>query len=148
MKESPGVKAAVTLGSRVGARVGYWNRDLGELGGGGLGATHFLSPCPPQAPAGQRPLPAPGLPEGAPAPGSAGCCPLGQQASEELGGGAPGKPAAPMVFNAVQRERPSNRRKRHFLQAVTVVSGTVVVLEAAWPPASRISPLVPGNLLL
>ena len=47
-------------------------------------ASHFLSPCSPQAPAGQRPLPAPGLPEGAPAPGHAWCCPLGQQASEEL----------------------------------------------------------------
>ena len=51
-------------------------------------ASHFLSPCSPQAPAGQRPLPAPGLPEGTPAPGHAGCCPLGQQASEELCGQA------------------------------------------------------------
>ncbi|XP_042112356.2 uncharacterized protein LOC101104414 isoform X3 [Ovis aries] len=40
------------------------------------------------APAGQRPLPAPGLPEGAAAPGHARCCPLGPQASEELCGQA------------------------------------------------------------
>ena len=51
-------------------------------------AAHSPSPCPPQPPAGQRPLPAPGLPEGTPAPGHAGCCPLGQQASEELCGQA------------------------------------------------------------
>ena len=97
-------------------------RDLGELGGGGLGGNSLPVPVSPQAPAGQRPLPAPGLPEGAPAPGPARCCALGQQASEELWGEAPGKPAAPMAFNVVQRERPSNRRKRHFFQAMTVAS--------------------------
>ena len=96
-------------------------RDLGELGGGGLGGNSLPVPVSPQAPAGQHPLPAPGLPEGAPAPGPARCCALGQQASEELWGEAPGKPAAPMAFNVVQRERPSNR-KRHFFQAMTVVS--------------------------
>ena len=69
---------------------------------GAWGASHFLSPCSPQAPAGQRPLPAPGLPEGAPAPGHARCCPLVPQASEELCGPAEAvhlrEPVAPMFI--------------------------------------------------
>ena len=75
---------------------GRWGRGLGLLLKQKLTTSHRILP---QAPAGQRPLPAPGLPEGAPAPGHARCCPLGQQASEELWGEAPGKPAAPMLFN-------------------------------------------------
>ena len=122
-KESLGGEGSCILGSQAGPHVGYWNPGSRRAGGEGLGASHFLSLCPPQAPAGQRPLPGPGLPEGAPVPGHARCCPLGQQASEELQGEAPGKPAAPMLFNVVQRERPSNRRKRHFSQAMMVVSG-------------------------
>ena len=81
---------------------------------GAWGASHFRSPCSPQAPAGQRPLPAPGLPEGAPAPGHARCCPLGQQASEELWGEAPEKPVAPMLFNIVQRLKTLKQNKRAF----------------------------------
>ncbi|XP_045020679.1 CMRF35-like molecule 9 isoform X3 [Bubalus bubalis] len=54
------------------------------------------------APAGQCPLPAPGLPEGAPAPGHARCCPLVPQASEELCGPAEAvhlrEPVAPMFI--------------------------------------------------
>ena len=105
----------------------------------------------PQVPAGQRPLPAPGLPEGAPAPGPAWCCALGQQASEELWGEAPGKRVAPMLFNVVQRERPSKRRKRHFSLAMMVVSDTVVVLEAAWLPCLKNqspSPWKPAAVML
>lgn len=77
-------------------------------------AAHSPSPCPPQAPAGQRPLPAPGLPEGTPAPGHAGCCPLGQQASEELWGESREKPVAPMLFNIVQRLKTLKRNKKAF----------------------------------
>ena len=57
---------------------GRWGRGLGLLLKQKLTTSHRILP---QAPAGQRPLPAPGLPEGAPAPGHAWCCPLGQQAS-------------------------------------------------------------------
>ena len=85
--------------------------DSGHRDGGGercgtwvptKDAAPCLSPCPPQAPAGQRPLPAPGLPEGAPAPGHARCCPLVPQASEELCGPAEAvhlrEPVAPMFI--------------------------------------------------
>ena len=68
-----------------------WVVMASALGGGGgepraspEDAAPFLSPGPPQAPSGQRPLPAPGLPEGAPAPGPAWCRPLGPQALEKL----------------------------------------------------------------
>ena len=45
-------------------------------------AAHFQSPCLPQVPAQQYPLPAPGLPEAAPVPGHGRGCPLGEQTSE------------------------------------------------------------------
>ena len=68
-----------------------WVVVASALGGGGgepraspEDAAPCLSPGPPQAPAGQRQLPAPGLPEGAPAPGPARCRPLGPQALEKL----------------------------------------------------------------
>ena len=83
---------------------------------GAWGASHFLSLCSLQAPAGQRPLPAPGLPEGAPAPGHARCCPLGQQASEELWGEAPEKPVAPMLFNIPRAKDPRTEEKGIFLR--------------------------------
>ena len=57
---------------------GRWGRGLGLLWKQKLTTGHRILP---QAPAGQHPLPAPGLPEGASAPGHARCCPLGQQAS-------------------------------------------------------------------
>ncbi|KAB0353610.1 hypothetical protein FD755_023690 [Muntiacus reevesi] len=55
---------------------------------------------------------------------------LPRRAASKLWWEAPGKRVAPMLFNIVQRERPSKRRKWHFSQAMMVVSGTVVVLEA------------------
>lgn len=45
---------------------------------------HCVSLCPLQVLTQRRPLPAAGLPGAAPAPEHAQCCPLGEQASEEL----------------------------------------------------------------
>ncbi|XP_055254053.1 uncharacterized protein LOC129538091 isoform X2 [Moschus berezovskii] len=67
-----------------------------------------------QAPAGQRPLPAPGLPEGAPAPGHARCRPLGQQASEELWGEAPGKSVAPHALRCCPERKTLKQKKKSF----------------------------------
>ena len=79
-KESLRGADIVSLGS-----VGYWNPRPGKSRAeGAWEVSHFLSPCSPQVPTPQHPLPAPGFPEDASVPGHAQRRPLGPQASGEI----------------------------------------------------------------
>ena len=115
-KESLGGESSCILGSQAGPHVGYWNPGSRRAGRRGLGGISLPVPVFPTGPYWAASTSCPGLPEGAPPPGHARCCPLGQQASEELQGEAPGKPVAPMLFMLSREKDPQIEQKGIFLR--------------------------------